>query len=111
MQILLAENHVCLYLQQGRLQPQQSRRGHQISNEPLVFDFLLLSGLRPADSFELFEGINSYPISRNGLARSVSPGQSEELTFDYRPVTLDACKPLGPFVTSNSTACPSSRDL
>jgi hypothetical protein len=50
MQILLAENHVCLYLQQGRLQPQQSRRGHQISNEPLVFDFLLFRDLRPADS-------------------------------------------------------------
>jgi hypothetical protein len=50
MQILLAENHVCLYLQQGRLQPQQLTRGHQISNEPLVFDFLLLRGLQRADS-------------------------------------------------------------
>ena len=30
---------------------------------------------------------------------------------DYSPATLDACKPLGPFVTSNSTAWPSFSDL
>jgi hypothetical protein len=30
---------------------------------------------------------------------------------DYSAETFAACKPLGPFVTSNSTACPSFRDL
>ena len=49
---------------------------------------------------------------REEHSRSVSPRQCEGLTFsDYRPETFDACKPLGPFVTSNSTACPSFRDL
>jgi hypothetical protein len=41
-----------------------------------------------------------------------APRQCERPTFDdYMAETFAACKPLGPFVTSNSTACPSFRDL
>jgi hypothetical protein len=40
------------------------------------------------------------------------PADCERPTFnDYSPETFAACKPLGPLVTSNSTACPSFKDL